>query len=73
VLVADLFYERGASARLLAQLVAARERGAEVIVADGGRPFAPRAGVDPILEAQVPVDFGLEGVASRTVRVFRLT
>jgi predicted nicotinamide N-methyase len=73
VLVADLFYERDTSERLLAQLVPARERGAEVIVADGGRPFAPRVGVDPILEAQVPVDFDLEGVASRTVRVFHLT
>jgi predicted nicotinamide N-methyase len=73
VLVADLFYERRASERLLARLVAARERGAEVVVADGGRPFAPRTGLEPIRDVHVTVDLDLEGVASRTVRVFRLT
>jgi predicted nicotinamide N-methyase len=72
VLVADLFYERGASARLLARLVEARARGIEVVVADGGRPFAPTAGIEPIREERVPVDTGLEGVAARSVRVCRL-
>lgn len=72
VLVADLFYEREPSERLIARLQEARAAGSEVYVGDGGRPFAPaRTGV-PIREETVGVDAGLEGVASRTVRVFRL-
>jgi predicted nicotinamide N-methyase len=72
VLVADLFYERGPSERLLACLREARAAGSEVYVGDGGRPFAPpHAGVR-IREETVGVDAALEGVAWRTVRVFRL-
>jgi predicted nicotinamide N-methyase len=72
VLVADLFYERGPSERLLARLREAGAAGSEVYVGDGGRPFAPaRAGLR-IREETVGVDAALEGVASRTVRVIRL-
>ena len=49
VLVADLFYERGPSERLLARLREASAAGSEVYVGDGGRPFAPmqRRPADP--------------------------
>ncbi|HXY38910.1 MAG TPA: 50S ribosomal protein L11 methyltransferase [Vicinamibacteria bacterium] len=72
VLAADLFYERTASARLLDRLRSARHAGTEVVLADAGRPFAPAAGVELIRSETLAVDVGLEGVATRTVRVVRL-
>ncbi len=72
VLAADLFYERETSERLLGRLREARRAGAEVVLADAGRPFAPMAEVEPVRSETVAVDVGLEGVAAREVRVGRL-
>lgn len=72
VLIADLFYERSCSERLAALLARLRARGAQVLVADGGRPFAPRAGIELVWQSSVEVDGDLEGVTARTVRVLRL-
>jgi predicted nicotinamide N-methyase len=72
VLIADLFYEQAVSERLLSGLRGLRRRGAEVFVADAGRPFAPRADVVLLREETVAVDHDLEGVASRRVRLLSL-
>jgi predicted nicotinamide N-methyase len=72
VLVGDLFYERGPSTRLLQTLRAWVGRGALVLVADAGRPFAPRTGVEPVAVATVTVNPDLEGVQTRTVQILRL-
>lgn len=73
VLVADLFYERAVSERLLARLRAAAAAGVEVHVADGGRPFAPGPRGVCLREETVEVDPDLEGLPSRVVRLFRLS
>ncbi|MBD3314603.1 MAG: methyltransferase domain-containing protein [Chitinivibrionales bacterium] len=70
VLVADLFYERTVSHRLLRALRAARQRGVRVLVADGQRPFAPVPTGEPLWVRKAPTDRELEGVAERTVRIF---
>jgi predicted nicotinamide N-methyase len=72
VLVADLFYERRGSERMLERLRAAAAGGTAVYVADGGRAFAPRDEGIVVRTETVAVDADLEGVASRTVRVIRL-
>lgn len=73
ILVADLFYERAVSERLLARLRTAAAAGVEVHVADGGRPFAPRPQGVCLREETVAVDPDVEGVSSRVVRLFRLS
>jgi predicted nicotinamide N-methyase len=72
VLAADLFYERGPAARMLCCLREAAARGILVLVADAGRPFAPRSGLELLATAVVPVDDDLEGTSTRNVRVLRL-
>jgi len=72
VLAADLFYERGPTRHLLQRLREAVGHGVLVLVADGGRPFAPRSGVEPLAAATVAVDDDLEGASTRSVRVLRL-
>ncbi len=72
VLVADLFYERQASAVLCQRLRALATAGCEVVIADGGRPFAPRKGVEELGRECVPVNEQLEGVGERTVTVVRV-
>lgn len=71
--VADLFYEKDQAARTLRLLAALRGQGARVIVADGGRPFAPARGVVVLAQERVEVDRELEGVGQRTVRILELT
>lgn len=70
VLVADMFYERQVSAVLVQHLARFVEQGGEVWVADGGRPFAPQRGHLAHCE-ELPVNLGLEGARSRTVRIWR--
>jgi predicted nicotinamide N-methyase len=73
VFVADLFYEKSPSERLLDFLHQHRAAGAEVLVADGGRPFAGAGlGKEALREETVAVDNDLEGVRERTVRLLRL-
>jgi predicted nicotinamide N-methyase len=72
ILVGDLFYERGPAARLERQLRAWAAHGLTVLVADAGRPFAPRTGVEAVATATVAANADLEGVATRCVRVGRL-
>jgi predicted nicotinamide N-methyase len=72
VVVADLFYERAVSQRLLSALIAARRHGVAVLVADARRPFAPSPRSEPLLVRTAPADRELEGVSRRRVRVYSL-
>jgi predicted nicotinamide N-methyase len=73
VIVGDLFYEEQPSRPLLELLRAARARGADVLVADAGRAFAPRSGLCLVREVVLPVNYSVESAHERTVRLFTLT
>lgn len=72
IIAADMFYEKSQAAAMLAWLRSARKTGADVVIADSGRPFAPRDGVVCHFSSTVNVDNDLEGVVERTVRVLGL-
>lgn len=72
LLVAEMFYERTAAARLQAALHQAIAAGARVLIADGGRPFAPAPTGTLLREATLPVPHSLEGVHERATRVFEM-
>ena len=72
ILVADLFYQREVAAALLVALNRARQAGAEVIIADSGRPFLPKENLRELACQSVPTLFAVEGRLSRTVRLYRL-
>jgi predicted nicotinamide N-methyase len=72
VLVADMFYEQGPSAGMLAWLRASAAAGARVLIADGGRPFSPTVGLRELCSERVAVPADLEGVSERLVRIGEL-
>ncbi|MBN2036905.1 MAG: 50S ribosomal protein L11 methyltransferase [Chitinispirillaceae bacterium] len=72
ILVADLFYHRTAASSLIAFLRRARKRGAQVLIADSNRPFAPATGIALIFRETVPVALELEGVPYREVKILSL-
>ena len=72
VLAVDLFYERGTAVQTLALLRRYVAADTTVLIADGGRAFAPTEGVELLHEETVPVNKPLEGTDARTVRILRL-
>jgi predicted nicotinamide N-methyase len=72
ILVADLFYEKSAAAKMLDWLRRALAQGARVLIADATRPFAPRAGVRLLQEETYATDVDLEGTPARKVRLLEL-
>jgi predicted nicotinamide N-methyase len=72
ILVADMFYNRTAAATLIAFLRQARARGANVLIADGGRPFVPTTEISVIAKVIVPVSIEVEGVSQREVKILTL-
>lgn len=72
IFVVDMFYERHISQLLLNFLYKQIELGAEVIVSDGNRPFAPKTISATLFKEELEVDKELEGVSSRTVKIMRL-
>jgi predicted nicotinamide N-methyase len=72
VLVGDLCYEQPLARRLLTWLGEAVEQGADVLVADAGRAYPPRADVRELAAFEVPTSPELEGVEVRRTRVLRL-
>lgn len=73
IFVVDMFYERSTSGELLDFLNTNINRGAEVIIADGGRPFAPTTSIQQLYEEVLRVDKELEGVDHRRVRILKLS
>jgi len=71
VFVADMFYERSTADPLLYFLRRMRGNGAEVFIADGNRPFAPKIGLVPLASDRFKVNYALEGCAERTVMLLR--
>jgi len=73
ILVADMFYEKAPSERFIPLLARARRRGVRVVLADGGRSFAPKDGVEVLAEQTVAVHDELEGRPERHVRLLEFT
>ncbi len=73
ILVADMFYEKLPSQRMMPLLAQARARGVRVLLADGGRSFAPKEGIEVLAEQTVAVHDELEGRPERHVRLMEFT
>lgn len=71
ILVADLFYQKEFSSRLLSALRNALSHGCDVIIADSGRPFLPKGPLVEIHCQTAATSFDVEGCLSRTVRLYR--
>jgi len=69
VLAGDVCYDRLMSERVLPYLVAARARGAEVLLGDPGRPYVPRDRLTALATVEVP---DTEGPQVRRTTVWRL-
>ena len=72
VLVADMFYEKEYSNRLLGMLTKYHKMGVDVLIADGGRPFAPTWGMEVLTQRTLSVCSDVEGVRHKTVRLMRM-
>lgn len=73
ILVADMFYEKTPSERMMPLLAEARKSGVRVLLADGGRSFAPQEGIEVLAEQTVAVHDELEGRPERHVRLLEFT
>jgi predicted nicotinamide N-methyase len=73
ILVAEMFYEKVPSQRMLPLLTEARDRGVRVLLADGERSFTPREGIEVLAEQTVPVHDELEGRPERHIRLLEFT
>lgn len=71
ILVADLFYQKELSLRLLSALKSAHNLGCDVIIADSGRPFLPKEELTEFHCQSAATSFDVEGCVSRTVRLYR--
>jgi predicted nicotinamide N-methyase len=69
VLAGDVCYDRAMSERVLPYLAAARERGAEVLLGDPGRPYVPSERLVAVATFDVP---DTEGPLVRRTTVWRL-
>jgi predicted nicotinamide N-methyase len=72
VLCADLAYERSASPGQRRVLQRALDCGALVLVGDAGRAYFDSAGMRELAAYRIAVSVDLEGVGSRTARVYEL-
>ena len=72
IFVVDMFYERSNSEALLSFIQKHRKLGADVIIADGTRPFTPKENVELLHNEWIDVDRELEGISQREVHLFRL-
>ena len=73
VLAGDVCYERSVSARIVAWLRALAARGATVLLADPGRAFTPRDGLEELARHVVPTPKDLERTGQATTVVWRVT
>lgn len=72
VLAGDVFYSREMAARMLAFMRRAANAGAEVIVGDPGRAYAPHEAIDVLAQYQTPVIRDLEDADYKLVTVGRV-
>ncbi len=71
VLAGDVFYEKPMTARILPWLRRLARR-APVLIADPGRAFLPREGLEPLATCAVPTTLELEDRPERLVTIARL-
>ncbi|WP_137125597.1 methyltransferase [Roseomonas sp. HF4] len=72
ILAGDVCYEAPMTAHILPWLRALAAEGAEVILADPGRAYLPREGLDPLARHAVPTTLELEDRTTREVTLYRL-
>ena len=72
VLAGDVCYEREAAERITRWLRALAARGAEVLLADPGRHYVPREGLEPIARYDVPTLDELESTTHKQTWLWRL-
>lgn len=73
ILAGDVCYEAPMTAHILPWLRGLAAAGAEVWVADPGRAYLPRAGLEPFAQFSVPTSLELEDRELREVRIHRMT
>jgi predicted nicotinamide N-methyase len=72
VLAGDVCYERELSDRMLAFLVRARVRGADVLLGDPGRTYLPRERLAQVASYDVPTSLALEDQQMKRTTVWTL-
>ncbi|MEI6162603.1 MAG: 50S ribosomal protein L11 methyltransferase [Roseococcus sp.] len=72
ILAGDVCYEAPMTAHILPWLRAMAAAGAEVLVADPGRAYLPREGMQPLSTHVVPTSLELEDRMERVVTIARL-
>ncbi len=72
ILAGDVCYERPMAERVMAWLHAAAAAGAEVLIADPGRAYLPKADLCEIARCDVPASLDLENRAVMTTLLYRL-
>ncbi len=72
ILAGDVFYDRKMAARIEPWLRAAQAGGAEVLVADPGRAYLPKSGLQVIGSYAVPTTLDLEDREVRKTVIYRL-
>ncbi len=72
ILAGDVCYEAPMTAHILPWLRAMAAGGAEVLLADPGRAYLPREGLEPLVRHAVPTTLELEDRTLREVTIHRL-
>ena len=72
VLAGDVCYEAPMTRHILPWLRALAAAGAEVVLADPGRAYVPREGLEPLARFRVPVTRELEDRETREVTLYRV-
>jgi predicted nicotinamide N-methyase len=72
ILAGDVCYEAPMTAHILPWLRAMAAAGAEVLLADPGRAYLPREGLEPLARHAVPTTLELEDRTLREVVLYRL-
>jgi predicted nicotinamide N-methyase len=71
VLAGDVCYESELTARMLAFLLRAHERGADVLLGDPGRTYLPREHLDEVAAYDVPTTLVLEDATTKRSTIWR--
>jgi predicted nicotinamide N-methyase len=72
VLAGDVFYERPMAEKVEPWLRALARLGISVLVADPGRAYLPKSGLDEVARYVVPTSRDLEDRETRETRIYRL-
>ncbi len=73
ILAGDVCYDHLMAHRVISWLRLCASAGAQVVLGDPGRAYAPRDGVEPLAELIVPTLLALEDEPQRKVKILSLT